>query len=158
MAGVCRIQGLLNDILQVGWVRITVRPKNPSSSRDLGRLERAEIDLGTNAIKLGLAVGGKEFLSQVKTQEDRNKKGRESISGEPETIKILPKLGESVPQSGAKFKNFSFVREGETIGKKGDGAIHLEKLIQVACQRVAVTPHMIQPHGFGIGDDHVKVE
>jgi len=61
MAGVCRIQGLLDDILQVGWVRI--RPKNPSSSRDLGRLKRVEIDSGTNAIKLGLAVGGKEFLS-----------------------------------------------------------------------------------------------
>jgi len=106
-----------------------VGPKNPSNSRDLGRLERAKIDTSPNAIKLGLAFGGKEFLSQVETQEDGNKEGRESISGEPEAIKILPELGESVPQGEAKFKNLSFVGEGETIGKKGNGAIHLEKLI-----------------------------
>ena len=78
--------------------------------------------------------------------------------GEPETIKIFLQLGESISQSGARFKDLSFVGEGKTIGKKGDGAIHLEKLIQGACPRAVVTPHMIQPHSFGIGDDHVKVE
>jgi len=65
-----------------------------------------------------LAVRDKKFLSQVETQEDRDKKGRESISGEPEAIKILPELGESVPQSGAKFKDLSFIGEGETVGEK----------------------------------------
>jgi len=39
-----------------------VGPKNPSSSGDLVRLERVEIDMSTNSIKLGLAVGGKELL------------------------------------------------------------------------------------------------
>ncbi len=158
MARVCGIQGRLNDFGQVSWVRIIMGPKNPSGSRDLGRLEGAESNTSADATKLGLAVRDKKFLSRVKTQEDRDKKGRESISGKPETVKILPQLGESVPQSGARFEDLSFVREGETIGKEGDGAIHLKKLIQGADQRVAVTTHMIQPHGFGIGDDHVKVE
>ena len=97
MARVCGIQGLLDGFGQVGWVRVVMRPKNPSGSRDLGRLEGAESNTSADATKLGLAVRDKKFLSRVKTQEDRDKKGRESIPGESETIKILPESGESVP-------------------------------------------------------------
>jgi len=157
MARVCGIQGLLNDFGQVSWVRIIMGPKNPSGSRDLGRLERAESNTSADTLELGLAVRDKEFFSQVKAQEDRNKRG-EGISGELETIKIFLQLGESISQSGARFKDLSFIGEGKTIGKKGDGAIHLKNLIQGTDQRAAVTAHMIQPHSFSIGDDHVKVK
>jgi len=63
MARVCGIQGLLNDFGQVSWVRIIMRPKNPSGSRDLGRLERAESNMSADALKLGLAVRDKKFFS-----------------------------------------------------------------------------------------------
>jgi len=41
MARVGGVQSFLDELLHVGWIRIAMGAKNPSSSRDLGRLERA---------------------------------------------------------------------------------------------------------------------
>ncbi len=62
MAGVCGVHGFLDELFHVGWVRIAMGAKNPSSSRDLGRFEGAEGDMGTNSIKLHLVVGGKNLI------------------------------------------------------------------------------------------------
>jgi len=75
MTRVCGIQSLLDGFGQVSWVRVVMRSKNPSGSRDLGRLKRAESNTSADALKLGLAVGDNEFFSRVKAQEDRNEKG-----------------------------------------------------------------------------------
>jgi len=81
-----------------------------------------------------LAIRCKELCVQVKTQENRNKEGREGLSGEAETIKIVAELGEGVPQGGTIFENLRFLRKGEAIGEKGDGAVNLVKFVHGACQ------------------------
>jgi len=40
-------------------VSVAMGTEHPTGSRDLGGLQGAKGDLGSNAIKLGLAVGGK---------------------------------------------------------------------------------------------------
>jgi len=152
MAWVCG-----NKLLHVGWVAVMVGAKNPSSSRDLGRFERVEVDAGANTIKLGLAVGGKEFCFQIKAQENRNEKRWESIAGESEAIKVFPKLRKGVPQGRTQFEDLRFFGKGETIGEDRDGAIHLEEFIHGTDQGVAITTHMVQAHSVGVWDDEVKV-
>jgi len=47
----------------------------PTGGRDLGGLKGAKGDLCSNAIELGLAVGGKKSLVGVKSQKDQDKEG-----------------------------------------------------------------------------------
>jgi len=89
-----------------------VGAKNLSSSRDLGRLKRVEGDMGANSIKLGLAAGGKDLIIQIKAQEDRNKKGRESLLGKLETIKVVSKLGEGAPRVEPNLRTSDSLEKG----------------------------------------------
>jgi len=112
--------------------------------------------VGTNSIKLGLAVGDKDVLVRVEAHEDEE--GRVGITGELEAIEVETELGEGGAQDGAKFQHQRFIRGGLSKGGKGNGRVHLEELIHEVGQGLVVTSHHVFAHKFYIWDHQVKVE
>jgi len=108
MVRILGIQGFVNEFFHMGRIGVSMGAKDPSSGRDLGFLEGAEVDSGTNAIELGLAVGDKEVEVRVKTQQDRDKQRRVTIPGKSEAIEVRAKLRKGGAQGGAELQHYRF--------------------------------------------------